>query len=93
MLSAFVLITADPARIDALGHELAEISAVREAHSVAGSEVDLVAVLAIADHETLADVVTGEIAKLDGIRETRTLIAFRRYSAAEDAAAFEGLGD
>jgi DNA-binding Lrp family transcriptional regulator len=93
VLSAFVLISADPARIDALGHDLAEITAVREAHSVAGSDVDLVAVLAIADHETLADVVTGEIAKLDGIRETRTLIAFRQYSSAEEAAAFEGLGD
>lgn len=93
MLSAFVLINADPGRIDALGHELAEISAVREAHSVAGSDVDLVAVLAIADHEALADVVTGEIAQLDGIRETRTLIAFRQYSSADESAAFEGLGD
>ena len=37
--------------------------------------------------------VTGEIAKLDGIRGTRTLIAFRQYSSGDDAAAFEGLGD
>lgn len=93
MLHAFVLIQADPDRIDGLGHELAEIESVREAHSVAGSDVDLVAVLAIADHEKLADVVTGEIAKLAGIRDTRTLIAFRQYSAADEAAAFEGLGD
>ncbi len=93
MLSAFVLINADPGRIDALGNELADISAVREAHSVAGSDVDLVVVLAIADHETLADVVTREIAKLEGIRETRTLIAFRQYSSADESAAFEGLGD
>ncbi len=93
MLSAFVLINADPARIDGLGHELADISAVREAHSVAGSDVDLVAVLAIADHQTLADVVTGQIAKLEGIRETRTLIAFRQYSSADESAAFEALGD
>jgi len=93
VLSAFVLINADPGRIDALGNELADISAVREAHSVAGSDVDLVVVLAIADHETLADVVTREIAKLEGIRETRTLIAFRQYSSADESAAFEGLGD
>ncbi len=93
MLSAFVLINADPGRIDDLGRELAEIGAVREAHSVAGSDVDLVVVLDLRDHEMLADVVTKEIAKLDGIRETRTLIGFRQYSSEDDAAAFEGLGD
>lgn len=93
MIGAFVLITADPDRIDELGDELADLPEVREAHSVAGSEVDLVAVLAISDHEALADVVTKHIAKLPGIRETRTLISFRRYSEADIDAAFEGLGD
>ncbi len=93
MIGAFVLINADPDRIDELGDELAEIPEVREAHSVAGSDVDLVVVLAIRDHEALADVVTKRIAKLAGIRETRTLISFRRYSQADIDAAFEGLGD
>jgi DNA-binding Lrp family transcriptional regulator len=93
VIGAFVLIQADPDRIDELGGQLADIPAVREAHSVAGSEVDLVAVLAIDDHEHLADVVTKQIAKLPGIRETRTLISFRSYSTADLDAAYEGLGD
>jgi len=93
MIGAFVLITADPDRIDELGEDLANVAAVREAHSVAGSEVDLVAVVAVETHEDLAEVVTRHIAKLPGIRDTRTLISFRRHSRADLDAAFEGIGD
>ena len=40
--------------------------------------------------EQVADVVTQRISRLEGIKETETLIAFRNYSPADDAAAFEG---
>ena len=46
MIVAFVLIEARPDAIAELGHALADTPGVREAHSVAGSDVDLVAVLA-----------------------------------------------
>lgn len=93
MIAAFVLIEAEPARIAELASALAETPGVREAHSVAGSEVDLVAILAVPDHEAIATTVTEHIARLPGVLATQTLISFRAYSSATLDAGFEGFGD
>jgi DNA-binding Lrp family transcriptional regulator len=45
-------------------------------------------------NEDLADLVTDRMVKLDGIRETETLIAFRAYSRKDIEAGFSlGSGD
>lgn len=90
MITAFVLIEARPDAIAELGHALADTAGVREAHSVAGSDVDLVAIIAVPDHEAIATAVTERISKLDGVLNTTTMIAFRQYSTAEMDAAYEG---
>lgn len=79
MVSAFVLVKAEPARIADLATELADVDGVAEVYSVAGDE-DLVAVVRVRRHEELADVVTRRITELSGILSTRTLIAFQAYS-------------
>lgn len=84
MVTAIVLITAEPARVAALGQELADTEGVYAAYSVAGDE-DLVALVRAVGHEELADIVTGRISLLAGVTGTRTLIAFRAYSS-EDLA-------
>ena len=92
MTGAVVLINADGERIAELGRELAGIDGVAGAYSVAG-DVDLVAVLRVSEPEQVAAIVTGRIAKLQGVRDTRTLIAFRSYSGDDIAAAYEGMED
>ena len=79
VLHAFVLIDAEPPRIAALAGELADIDGVAEVYSVAG-EADLVAVIRVRRQEELAEVVTGRIAGLAGILDTRTMIAFQAFS-------------
>lgn len=79
MLSAFVLIDAEPARIAELAQELTEVDGVAEVYSVAGGP-DLVAVVRVRRQDELAEVVTGRIAALAGIRATQTLVAFKAYS-------------
>jgi DNA-binding Lrp family transcriptional regulator len=49
---------------------------------VTGGE-DLVAIVRVTDHDRIATIVTEEIAQLDGVRGTRTLIAFRQYDPAD----------
>ena len=79
MVHAFVLIDAEPGRIAALAEELADVEGVAEVYSVAG-EADVVAIVRVRHHEELADVVTRRITALDGIVNTRTLIAFQAFS-------------
>ncbi len=68
-----------PSRVAPLAAELAEVDGVAEVYSVAG-HADLVAVVRVGRHEELAEVVTRRIHALDGITDTRTLIAFQAYS-------------
>lgn len=79
MVNAFLLLRAEPARIADLAGELADIDGVAEVYSVAG-DVDLVAIIRVRHHDDLADVVTRHIARLDGVLDTRTMIAFKAYS-------------
>ncbi|MFV2039490.1 MAG: Lrp/AsnC family transcriptional regulator [Acidimicrobiales bacterium] len=93
MITAFVLIGAAPDTIAELAPAIAEIDGVRETHSVAGGETDLVAILRVPDHEAIATVVTERISKLDGVKSTSTMIAFRSYSSDQLDAGYEGFGD
>jgi DNA-binding Lrp family transcriptional regulator len=90
VLTAFVLIHADPDRIAALGAEIADVDGVAEVYSVTG-DLDLVAIVRVRQHDELADVVTGHIAALPGIVHTTTMIAFRAYSR-HDLESMFGLG-
>ncbi len=79
MLSAFVLIDAEPGRVAALASELAEIRGVAEVYSVTG-KADLVAIVRVRQHDDLAEVVTRQIGGLAGIRSTETMLAFQAFS-------------
>ncbi|MDA8062001.1 MAG: Lrp/AsnC ligand binding domain-containing protein [Actinomycetota bacterium] len=91
MVHAFVLIDAVPPRVAALAAELAELEGVAEVYSVAG-HADLVAVVRVRHHDELAEVVTRRIHSLEGITDTRTLIAFQAFSR-RDLEALWALGD
>lgn len=80
MVTALVLVNADPEHVASLGRQIADVDGVQVTYSVAGDE-DLVAVVQVPDHEQLAELVTVRIAPLPGVTRTRTLIAFRAYSS------------
>ena len=79
MVTAFVLMDAEPARVAELAEEVAAIEGVAEAYSVAG-HADVVAIIRVRQIEELAQVVTGRLAGLPGVLDTRTLVAFQSYS-------------
>ncbi|MGB3737200.1 MAG: Lrp/AsnC ligand binding domain-containing protein [Ilumatobacter sp.] len=83
VITAFVLINAEPRRVAALGPEISELKSVHEVHSVAGSGVALVATLRVQNHEDIATAVTEDISGIEGVLDTQTLIAFRSYSNEE----------
>lgn len=76
---AVVLIQCEIDEIPEAAQTIADVEGVSEVYSVAG-EFDLVAIVRVADHDDLAKVIPGGIAKVEGVVRTETLIAFQVYS-------------
>ncbi len=79
MVHAVVLIQCEIDAIPEAAQRIAEIEGVSEVYSVAG-EFDLVAIVRVVEHDDLATVIPGGIAKVEGVVRTETLIAFQVYS-------------
>jgi DNA-binding Lrp family transcriptional regulator len=79
MISAIILMSIARGQVSAVASALLEVTAVTEAYSVAGP-YDLVAIVRVRRHEELNDLVTGQLARIEGITATQTLVAFRCYS-------------
>ena len=88
MVAAVVLIRAIPGDVPALARRLAEIDGVTEVYSVSG-DFDLVVILRVKEFERIAEIVTEEIAQVQGIERTNTLTAFRVYSKQDLRAAWD----
>jgi DNA-binding Lrp family transcriptional regulator len=79
MTHAVVLIEAERDAMPTLGGALADIDGVAEAYSVTG-EWDFVAIIRVARHEQLADVITAQLLQLPGVTRTQTMVAFEAFS-------------
>jgi DNA-binding Lrp family transcriptional regulator len=79
MIHAFVLIKAEREAMHSLGGKLADVEGVTEAYSITG-EWDFVAIMRLRQAEELAELVTGRLSRIRGIRETHTMVAFEVFS-------------
>ena len=79
MTHAIVLIEAERDALATLGGLLADTEGVGAAYSVTG-DWDFVAVVHLARHEQLAEIVTGKIHALPGVVKTQTMVAFEAFS-------------
>jgi DNA-binding Lrp family transcriptional regulator len=79
VIHALVMIKAERESMHSLGGKLADVEGVTEAFSVTG-EWDFVAILRLRQAEDLAELVTGTLSRIRGIRETHTMVAFEVYS-------------
>ncbi|HSF27236.1 MAG TPA: Lrp/AsnC ligand binding domain-containing protein [Actinomycetes bacterium] len=87
MITAIVLVRAEIDRIPEVAEALAALDGVSEVYSVTG-DVALIAMVRVREHEQLADVIAGRLAKVPGVTGTTTHIAFRAYSKHDLDAAF-----
>jgi DNA-binding Lrp family transcriptional regulator len=87
VITAIVFIQADVSRIPEVAQEIADLAGVSEVYSVTG-DIDLIAMVRVADHEQIAEVVADRLNKVPGVLSTETHIAFRAYSAHDLEAAF-----
>ncbi|MBB5118592.1 AsnC family transcriptional regulator [Streptomyces eurocidicus] len=87
MITSIVLIKTDVDRIPEIAEQIAALEGVSEVYSVTGAH-DLIAMVRVARHDDLADVIPGRISKVPGVASTETHIAFRTYSHHDLEAAF-----
>lgn len=87
MITAIVMVNANVDRIPEVAEAIAALAGVSEVYSVAGS-VDLVAMVRVRRHDELADVIAGQVNKVEGVTSTETHIAFRAYSRHDLESAF-----
>lgn len=93
VITAIVLVHAAADRIPEVAQAIADLDGVAEVYSCAG-DVDLIAVVRVAEHEQLAEIIAGRLSKVDGVRRTDTHIAFRSYSRRDTEATFSlGMDD
>jgi len=92
VINAFVLVRAQADAIADLAPRLAEIPGVRESHSVAGADADIVVIVSVATHEEIARVVTEAISREPGVESTHTMIAFRSFALEDAGDAFGEFG-
>ena len=87
MTHAIVLIEVERDAMPTFGGSLADLEGVTEAWSVTG-EWDFVAIVRVARHEQLAEVITGQLLQLPGVARTQSLVAFEAFSSHDLEALF-----
>ncbi|GHJ28992.1 MULTISPECIES: Lrp/AsnC ligand binding domain-containing protein [Streptomyces] len=87
MITSIVLIKTSVDRIPEIAEKIAALEGVSEVYSVTGAH-DLIAMVRVARHDDLADIIPGQISKVPGVASTETHIAFRTYSQHDLEAAF-----
>lgn len=90
MVTAIILVRSTRQALNTLGPRLAAVGGVAEAYTVTG-DWDFVAIIRVRHHEELAELVTGELTKLEGVEQTQTMVAFQQFSQ-HDLEAMFGLG-
>jgi len=87
VITSIVLIKTSVDQIPEIAEKIAALDGVSEVYSVTGAH-DLIAMVRVANHDDLADVIPGRISKVPGVASTETHIAFRTYSQHDLEAAF-----
>ena len=87
MINAIVLIDAEADLIPEAAQAVADVDGVSEVYSCAG-DVDLIAIVKVRDHASIAEVITQHINRVRGVKNTTTHIAFQSYSSADVDAGF-----
>jgi DNA-binding Lrp family transcriptional regulator len=79
MVTAIILLKVVREHINKTAQDLADIKGMSEIFSVSG-RYDLVAIARVNNNDELADLVTNEMLKIEGITGSETMLAFRAYS-------------
>jgi DNA-binding Lrp family transcriptional regulator len=78
MKAAFVLVKCELGRVTEVARAIIEIDGVSEVHSITG-EHDLLVKLYADDYDAFGDLITNQLQRVPGLRETVTMLAYRAF--------------
>ena len=79
MVTSIILLNVKRNKVNEVAEHLASMTGISEVYSVTGN-YDLVAVARVKTNDELSELVTGKLAKVDGVKKTDTMLAFKAYS-------------
>lgn len=79
MITAIVMIKCEVGKVHSVSEALMALDGVAEVFSISG-EWDIMAVIRVKEYDSLAEVVSDNVARIKGITGTNTHMAFRCYS-------------
>jgi DNA-binding Lrp family transcriptional regulator len=79
MITALVMINCEVGKVPSVSEALMGLEGVAEVYSISGN-YDIMAIIRVKEYDSLADVVSENIARIKGITATHTHMAFRCYS-------------
>jgi len=79
MVTGLVFLTVERNKINNIAETISEMDGISEVYSV-GGRFDLIAIIRVKDNEQLAEIVTGQLLRVEGIKTSETMIAFKVYS-------------
>lgn len=91
MISAIILINAENTKINSVAEQLVSLKGITEVYSVSG-RFDLVAIIRLPHNEDLAELMTEQVTKVEGIVKTESMVAFKTLTR-QDLAGMVEFGD
>ena len=79
MVTGVVFLTTERDKINTVAETIVDIDGISEVYSV-GGRIDLIAIIRVKDNEQIANIITDHLLKVEGIKTSETLIAFKVYS-------------
>ncbi len=79
MVTAIILLNVERQKISETAETLIGLEGVSEVYSVSGS-YDLIVMVRVPSNDQLSELVTRDLAKIDAIEKTETMLAFKTFS-------------
>jgi DNA-binding Lrp family transcriptional regulator len=79
MVTAIVLLEVERKLVNQIADRIAGIEGISEVYSVSGN-YDLVCIIRTKTNDDMAEVVTGKMLQVEGIRKSETMLAFKCFS-------------
>ncbi|NLU97605.1 AsnC family transcriptional regulator [Marinomonas sp. UCMA 3892] len=79
MVTAIIMLSVEKKYINQVAEKLASIEGLAEVYSVSGP-YDIAAIARVQSNDEISDLVTQQLAQIDYIIKTETMLAFKAYS-------------